>query len=133
MNIETVHNKIRYTLSNENLKVNDDVYPIANGRCLDNGEWILHDLDFRDFMSGFPDEPHTIKDLNYDNGKQGKPYQVRTNYGYSPIECYFKIIKMEERIKVSESIFGGSYEWIDIKNLKQSIMNLNNSSKYNIV
>ena len=70
-------------------------------------------------MSGFPNEPHIIKDLNYDNGRQGKPYQIRTNNGYSPIECYFKIIKMEEKIKVRESMFGGSYEWVEIDNSKQ--------------
>ena len=70
-------------------------------------------------MSGFPNEPHIIKDLNYDNGSQGKAYQVRTDKGYSPIESYFKIIKMEEQIKVRESMFGGSYEWIEIDNSKQ--------------
>ncbi len=69
-------------------------------------------------MSGFPNEPHIILDLNYDNGKQSKAYQVRTNNGYSPIECYFKIIKIEEKIKVKESIFGGSYEWIECFNTK---------------
>jgi hypothetical protein len=119
MKIEKVHEKNRYTLSNENLKVGDEVYPIARGRCLDDGGWILHELDFRDFMSGFPNEPHIIEDLNYDNGRQGKPYQVRTNNGYSPIESYFKIIKMEEKIKVKESMFGGSYEWVEIDTSKQ--------------
>lgn len=34
MLIEKVHNEIRYTLSNENLKVGDKVFPIASGRCL---------------------------------------------------------------------------------------------------
>lgn len=118
MKIEKVYNKIRYTLSNENLKVGDEVFPIANGRCLDGGGWILHDLDFRDFMSGFPDEPHIIIDLNY-NGRQGKAYQVRTDKGYSPIERYYKIVKLEKRIKVRDSIFGGSYEWVEIENSKQ--------------
>jgi hypothetical protein len=119
MKIEKVHEKIRYTLSNENLKVGDEVYPIARGRCLDDGGWILHELDFRDFMSGFPNEPHIIEDLNYDNGRQGKPYQVRTDKGYSPIECYYKIIKLEEHIKVKDSMFGGSYEWVEIDTSKQ--------------
>jgi len=114
MKVEKIYNNIRYTLSNENLKEGDEVYPIANGRCLDNGEWILHDLDFRDFMSGFPDEPHIILDLNYDNGRQGKAYQVKTDKGYSPIECYYKIIKMEEQIVVKKNMFGNSYEWVEI-------------------
>lgn len=116
MLIETVHNKIRYTLSNENLQAGDKVYPIGRGRCLDDGGWILHELDFRDFMSGFPDEPHTIKNLNYDNGRQGKAYQVKTDKGYSPIECYFKIIKMEEKQRFSKPSFIVSYEWVVIAN-----------------
>jgi len=115
MNIEKIHEKIRYTFTNENLKVGDEVYPLAHGRCLDNGGWILHNFDFTDFISGFPNNPHIIKDLNYDNGRQGKPYQVQTNMGYSPIECYYKIIKVEEQVKVSESMFGGRFEWIEIE------------------
>lgn len=96
MRIEKIHDGIRYTLTNDNLKVGDEVFPIARGRCLDDGSWILSNFDFRDFMSGFPDKPHIIEDLDYDNGRQGKAYQVRTNNGYSPIECYYKIIKTEE-------------------------------------
>jgi hypothetical protein len=119
MKIEKVHNKIRYTLSNENLKVGDEVFPIANGRCLDDGGWILHNLDFREVMSGFPNEPHIIQDLNYDNGRQSKAYQVKTSHGYSPIECYYKIIKMEKQVKVKETFFGGTYEWVDVEMLKQ--------------
>jgi uncharacterized protein (DUF2249 family) len=121
MIIEHYHNKLRYTLSNDNLEVGDEVYPIANGRCLDDDGWILHNFDFRDFMCGFPDEPHIIKDLNYDNGRQGKPYQVRTDHGHSPIECYYKIIKIEERI-VEYHDFGPNGlkltkrdEWVEIK------------------
>jgi hypothetical protein len=115
MNIEHVFDKVRYTLTNECLKVGDKVYPIARGRCLDDDGWVLHDLDYRDFMSGFPYEPHTIEDLNYDNGKQGKAYQVRTDMGFSPIECYYKIIKKEQKKLVKEHIFGGSYEWAEIE------------------
>lgn len=110
MKVEKVHNGIRYTLSNENLAVNDKVYPIANGRCLDDGEWILHGFDFRDFCSGFPDEPHTILDLNY---SKYKPEQVRTDMGYSPIECYYKIIKMEKQVEYMTGIFK-SYKWVEI-------------------
>ena len=120
MLVETVHEGIRYTLCNDNLKVNDEVFPIASGRCLDDGGWVLHKIEFESknfecfYPSGFPNEPHIILDLNYDNGKQGKPYQVRTNCGFSPIECYYKIIKKEQQIKVSDSIFGGSYEWVKL-------------------
>jgi len=92
MRIEKVHNKIRYTLSNNNLEVGDKVFPIANGRVLPDGSWILHNYDFRDFMSGFPDEPHIIKDLAH---SKYKPYQVHTSHGYGPIETYYKIAKQE--------------------------------------
>ena len=116
MIIEKVHNGIRYTLSNENLKVGDKVYSIANGRCLDKGGWILHDFDFSDFMSGFPNEPHIIENLKYSDYK---PYEVKTDMGFSPRECYYKVIKMEEKIKVSESIFGGHKEWIEVQQIKK--------------
>lgn len=118
MKIEKVHNKIRYTLSNENLRIGDKVFPIARGRCLDDGTWILHNFDFRDFMCGFPNEPHIIMDLKHSTYK---PYELRTNMGYSPLECYYKIIKIEEKIKIKEQIFGDSYEWIKVDSLKQKI------------
>ena len=116
MKVEKVHNKVRYTLSNENLNVGDEVFPIAWGRCLPDCGWILHNFDFRDFMSGFPDEPNIIKDLNYDSGVNGKKTHIRTDKGYSHRDCYFKIVKVEERIKVKETAFGGSYEWVEVKN-----------------
>jgi hypothetical protein len=58
MKIEKIYKGVRYTLSNEGLEVNDKVYPIAQGRCCEDGSFILHELDFRDFMCGFPNEPH---------------------------------------------------------------------------
>jgi hypothetical protein len=110
MKTETIYEDIRYTLSNENLTVLDKVYPIARGRCVNNNEFILHNFDFRDFMSGFPNEPHIIKDLNYSTSKSE---EVRTDCGYSPKECYFKIIKMEKHIKKPGQFFN-TYEWIEI-------------------
>ena len=114
MRIEKVHNHIRYTLSNDGLKVGDKVYPIARGRCLDDGSWILHELDFREFMCGFPDEPHTIKDLKY---SKSKPEEISTDKGYSPRECYYKIVKKEKQIE--DPTFGSklfkSYIWVEIK------------------
>jgi hypothetical protein len=95
MEIEQTHNKIRYTLSNENLKVTDEVFPIGRGRIKDDGTFILRELDYRDFMCGFPDNPHTILDLRHSDYK---PYEIRTDHGYSPIECYYKIIKKEKKI-----------------------------------
>ena len=118
MKVENVLGKLRYTLSNDNLKVGDRVYPIANGRCTDDGGWILHDFDFRDFMSGFPGEPHIMMDLDYYGGKQGKAYQVRTDHGYGPIETYYKIIKIEEhrviKVRRSGDMEFKEYAWVDI-------------------
>lgn len=111
MNVEKVLNGIRYTLSNDNLQVNNEVYPIANGRCIDNNEWILHGFDFRGFMSGFPDEPHIIKDLNYSTYK---PNQVRTSHGFGPIEIYYKIIKKEKQIIENPDAFFTRKIWAEI-------------------
>lgn len=112
MIIEHIHNKIRYTLSNEGLKVGDNVYPIANGRTTDDGSWILHNLDYRDFTSGFPDEPHTILDLHHSDYK---PYEVRTKQGFGPIEKYYRIIKREEQVDCRrEGAMFSSWKWIII-------------------
>jgi hypothetical protein len=115
MNIEHVHDKIRYTLTNDALKEGDEVFPIGCGRCLDDGGWILHKLDYREVMSGFPNTPHIIMDLNHANGKQSKAYEIRTDMGYGPKESYFKIIKKEEKRKIKDTFFGGTYEWFEIK------------------
>lgn len=116
MKIEKVHNKIRYTFSNDDLKIGDEVFPIASGRCLDDGTWILHGFDFRDSLSGFPDDPHIILDLKHSTDY--KPYEVRTNCGYSPAECYYKIIKMEKQIVESEYKFGKIMKWVEIERQK---------------
>lgn len=93
MKIEQVFEGIRYTLSNDNLKIHDEVFPIGRGRCLDDETWILSKLDYRDFMSGFPLKPHTIKDLDY---SEYKPYEIQTSHGFGPVETYYKIIKQEK-------------------------------------
>jgi hypothetical protein len=115
MKVEKVVDKIRYTLSNDNLKEGDKVYPIASGRCTEDGGWILHNYDFRDFCTGFPNEPHTIVDLNFGNGNQGKAYEVRTDMGFSPIERYYKIVKKEENVEVKHSTYRTTREWVEIK------------------
>lgn len=107
MKVEKVHNGIRYTLSNENLKAGDKVYPIANGRCLDDGGWILHGFSFD---CGFPEEPHTILNLAYSDYK---PYQVSTDFGYSPIECYYKIIKKEKKVEKNPEAMFKTLNWVE--------------------
>jgi hypothetical protein len=111
MKVEKVHEGIRYTLSNEGLKEGDEVYPVADGRQTENDGWIIHNFDFRGFASGFPDEPHIVK--GFDSTPKEKT--IRTNKGYSFSECYYKIIKCEKQVKVSDSMFGGFYEWVEIE------------------
>ncbi len=100
MEIEKYLGGIRYTLSNDDLKVNDKVFPIVSGRVKEDGTFVIHDIKFESKYveglntSGFPNEPHTILDLKHSDYK---PYEVRTDYGYSPRERYFKIIKKEKR------------------------------------
>jgi hypothetical protein len=110
MKVEKVYNGIRYTLSNENLAVNDKVYPIAWGRCLDDDDWIFHELNYNYACSGFPYEPHTILDLNYSTSK---PERIRTNMGYGPPEIYYKIIKMEKQEEYKRGIWK-SHRWVEI-------------------
>lgn len=107
MKIEKIHNGFRFTLSNDNLSIKDKVYPIANGRCLDDGSWILRDFDFRNSCSGFPKNPHIILDLNH---SIYKPYEIRTDHGYGPKEKYFKIIKVEYQIEKKQGKFF-KHEW----------------------
>jgi hypothetical protein len=112
MKIETHYKAKRYTLSNDNLKNGDLVFPIAKGRCLGGDEWILNEISFNKNYSDFPDNPHTI--LNTKNDTY-KPYEVKTNFGYGPREIYYKIIKIEEQTIKSTSIFGSQFEWTEIK------------------
>ena len=112
MKVEHVHEGMRYTLSNDDLKTGDEVFPIADGRCLGGDDWILHGFDYRDFCSGFPDEPHIILDLNH---SEYKPEEIRTNHGYGPREKYYKIIKREVQIQVAYHPFS-RYEWREVSN-----------------
>lgn len=111
MIIEKVHNKVRYTLSNDNLDVGDKVFPILRGRCLDDGNFIYHDFNYSEACSGFPYDPHTILDLHYSDSK---PYEVRTDMGYSNRESYFKIIKKEVQIERKISTLFKSYMWVTL-------------------
>lgn len=111
-----MHNGLRYTLTNEGLKEGDRVYPIANGRTLDGGGWILHGFDWRKSMSGFPDEPHTIKNTRHSGYK---PYQVQTDHGYSPEECYYKIVKVERQVTTERPVGNlkfKDHKWVEIEN-----------------
>ena len=96
MEVEHVHNRdIRYTLSNENLQVGDEVYPIVRGRCRDDGSWVLHDFHWEDFMCGLSYDPHTIQRFTQEPGKQYR--EIQTDHGNSPEQCYYKIVKRERQ------------------------------------
>jgi hypothetical protein len=92
MNVEKVHGNFRYTLTNKCLAVGDEVFPIAWGKT-ENGLFLFHELDYSFCSSGFPDDPHIIKDLNHSDYK---PYEIHTNKGYGPVETYFRIMTKEE-------------------------------------
>lgn len=113
MKIEHNNENIRYLLSNEELKNGDKVYPLTRGRCTAEGEYLISSIDFSNPISDFPDDPHTIKDMDYSKGKN-KPYEVHTSHGFGPKEIFFKIIKKEKRQQVEDKSIFLRYEWIEI-------------------
>ena len=111
--------RYRYLLSNDNLKVEDKVFPIGKGRVNGNN-FHFYEFDWNKYSSSFPDDPHTIINLHYLSGGKSfyKPYEVQTDKGWSPAESYFKILKKEKYInKIRETehfTFDESY-WEEIK------------------
>ncbi len=96
MKLEITHNDITYHLTNFELKVGDEVFPasvghLENDKYIHTGIWLSKYFD-GELMCGLPGDPHTILDLNYSDDK---PYQVRTDKGFGPIELYFKIGEIE--------------------------------------
>jgi len=95
MIIKHKYNGKEYTLSNENLKVGDKVYSISWGKSdIETNTYEHYRFDFTFCMSGWISDPHIIEDLHHD--KKYKPYEIRTNNGYGPVEAYFKIINTVE-------------------------------------
>lgn len=103
-----------YTFTNENLKVGDEVFPLVNGWS-HNGEWYLTDVvihhDTSAFhalaLTGWPDEYHLIVQIVK---SKNEPLRIYTNRGYSPAECYFKLIEhvpssIPSRVECSECRF----------------------------
>lgn len=74
-----------YFFTNENLKVGDRVWPLLTGYT-PLGQFYATGIEPDRFL---PAEAHTIQDLNH---SETKGYEVRTDYGYGPVECYFKLI-----------------------------------------
>lgn len=107
MKVEHIHKGKRYIFSNDNLIEGDETFPIARGRVGPNNEFIYHGFQFEGYMTGFPDDSHTI--LNLKHAPEYKPYEVQTNHGFGPIESYFKIVAIEEikkPLKLSEILNG---------------------------
>jgi hypothetical protein len=96
MKVTHKYNGKVYTLTNENLQVGDKVYGISWGKVTGDkyDHWYF---DWRNVVSGWKSEPHTIVDLHYSDYK---PYEVHTDHGYSPVECYFKILYVEPILKM---------------------------------
>jgi len=90
MIVSHVHENKCYVFSNDDLEVGDKVFPISNGLTID-GKYTHKEFDYRDFMCGFPDGPHIIKNLHYSDYK---PYEIYTSHGFGPVEKYFKIISI---------------------------------------
>jgi hypothetical protein len=98
MKIKHKYNGKTYTLSNENLQNGDKVYPISRGKS--NSEKFTYEhwgFDWRNFMCGWKSEPHTLLDIHYSDYK---PYEVKTDHGFGPVEHYFKILYVEPILKL---------------------------------
>jgi hypothetical protein len=88
-------------LTNEGLVVGDEVFPMVYGYHT-NGQFFvigifdrMYDLDQVLACTGYPSEPHTIKDFYEQEGLQW----VHTDKGYSPAEKYFKLLPLDKSNK----------------------------------
>src|SRR6478735_1247011 len=82
-------------LCTRDVQVGDKVFPFIGGH-MDNVlispfhpkvHW-----DTRNFMCGWPDEPHTILDLNHPKTEGNHSHKIRTDYGYGSIGRYIKVL-----------------------------------------
>jgi len=83
----------KYLLSNKNIDLGDRVYPMTNGQII-NEDYYVNEVLHEDNRTGFPDDPHIIKDLDYSGDKR---YEVITNKGYGPREKFFRIVATKEK------------------------------------
>ena len=83
-----------YVLSNDDLNIGDETFPISLGIIDDMRKTYNHkSFQFGETLTGFPYLPHIIANLHYSNVKS---YEIQTNRGYGPIEKYFKVISVNE-------------------------------------
>jgi hypothetical protein len=82
-------NKIQL-FSNENIKVDDLVYPLVWSHVVGNDVYVtsILSLEAEDAgMTGWPDNPHKIINLNHTDYM---PYKIHTDHGGGPEGHYFK-------------------------------------------
>ena len=105
MLIEKIMDGIRYRLTNENIQVGDTVWPIGQGRHVEFGVWLLHELEWSTFDLS---APHIVQGI--------KGSTIETQRGYSHVGVYFKIILVEEQIRIDEPFSRfPRYEWVPIE------------------
>ena len=75
-----------HLLTNTELQSGDRVFPMTHG-WNDGVFYYVVGLN-RPEISGFPNDPHIILDLQY---SESKSYEVKTDRGYGPRESYFKL------------------------------------------
>jgi len=75
-----------HKFTNVGLQAGDRVWPMTHGWT--DGQ-VYYVCGFHtDEISGFPNRPHIILDTNH---SETKAYQIRTDRGYGPSDCYFKL------------------------------------------
>jgi len=93
-----------HKLTNEGIRVGDQVFPCISGYQIDDRFYImqidttrhLHNPETMLACTGWPSEPHTVVEFyNDDRGLR----HIRTDKGHSPAEVYFKVIKEEGETK----------------------------------
>ena len=77
-----------HLLTNVGIEVGDRVFPLTIGYN-DGQDYYVMAINTSKSCSGWPDDPHIVLNLDY---SRSKSYQVETDKGYGPRECFFKLI-----------------------------------------
>lgn len=79
----SMYQKVVLFLCTTEIEVGDEVFGFIHGHCdeVEKGPF-GHNVswNYKDFVSGWPDEPHIVKDLNY---SEYKPYRTQIDTGWS--------------------------------------------------
>jgi hypothetical protein len=91
-------------LTNENIRIGDQVFPCISGYHTGNKFYIM-DVDATEVLTnpeyvlactGWPSQPHTVEKFYHDDCGL---LHISTDKGCSPSEVYFKVIKPEGETK----------------------------------